>query len=55
VRSRMPEPREAHLLRMPLSVPILETVITAADGADVPIFFGFARYCSERVELVLDV
>ena len=38
-----------------MSTPILETVITVVDADEVPVFFGFARYCSDRVQLVMDV
>lgn len=55
IRARTPEQKEAHLLRMPVNTPILETVITVVDADNIPVFFGFAGYCSDRVDLVIDV
>lgn len=55
VRSRLPELEEARLLQCGPKTPLLETHITLVDQAREPIVYGVSAYCSDRVELAVDL
>jgi GntR family phosphonate transport system transcriptional regulator len=54
VTARMPEPREAELLRMPRTRPLLISESVNVDAAGAVVEFGIARYPSARVQLVFE-
>jgi GntR family phosphonate transport system transcriptional regulator len=54
VTARMPEPREAELLRMPRTRPLLVSESVNVDSAGQVVEFGIARYPSARVQLVFE-
>jgi GntR family phosphonate transport system transcriptional regulator len=54
VTARMPQPREAELLRMPRNRPLLITENVNVDAAGVVVEFGIARYPTPRVQIVFE-
>ena len=55
IRSRLPDLDEARLLQCAPKAPLLETHITLVDQALEPIVYGVSAYCSDRVELTVDI
>ncbi|CAH1660927.1 hypothetical protein CHELA40_12011 [Chelatococcus asaccharovorans] len=55
IRARLPEASEAHHLQIGRSVPLLETIITLVDSDGIPLVHAFSAYCSDRIELVLEM
>ncbi len=55
IRGRIPETNEMHYLQIGRGVPLLETVITLVDARGIPLVHAFSAYCSDRIELVLDL
>jgi GntR family phosphonate transport system transcriptional regulator len=55
IRGRLPEASEMHHLQIGRSIPLLETVITLVDANGLPLVHAFSAYCSDRIELVLDL
>jgi GntR family transcriptional regulator, phosphonate transport system regulatory protein len=54
VISRMPEPDEARLLRMPPARPLLVTESVNVDPQGRPIEYGIARFVADRIQLVIE-
>lgn len=52
--SRLPTGREAHILKIPKTRPVLETQKVDVDLDGKPIAFGVAVYCGDRVQLVVE-
>lgn len=55
IRGRLPDLEEARLLRCAPRTPLIETHITLVDRTDEPIVYGVSAYCSDRVELAVDI
>ena len=55
IRGRLPDADEARWLQMGRSTPLVETRITLVDQGDRPLVYGLAAYCSDRVELAVDL
>lgn len=54
VTARMPQPREAELLRMARNRPLLVTENINVDAAGAVVEFGVARYPTPRVQIVFE-
>jgi GntR family phosphonate transport system transcriptional regulator len=54
VTARLPEAREAQLLEIPKSQPLLVSEAVNVDDAGVRIEFGIARFAAGRVQIVVD-
>ncbi|WP_342358869.1 phosphonate metabolism transcriptional regulator PhnF [Terrarubrum flagellatum] len=52
--SRLPTGREAHILKIPKTRPVLETQKVDVDLDGRPIAFGVAVYCGDRVQLIVE-
>lgn len=55
IRGRLPDANEARHLQIGRTTPLVETRILLVDRQDRPIGYGFAAYCSDRVELAVDL
>ena len=55
IRGRLPDADEARDLQMGRTTPLVETRITLVDRQDHPLVYGVAAYCSDRVELAIDL
>ena len=55
IRGRLPEADEMRHLKIGRSIPLIETRITLIDQQDEPVVYGIAAYCSDRVELTVDL
>ena len=55
IRGRLPDVDEARDLQMGRTTPLVETRITLVDRQDRPVVYSLAAYCSDRVELAIDL
>ena len=55
IRGRLPDQEEARQLQMGRLTPLVETRIVLVDRQDRPLVYGLAAYCSDRVELAIDL
>ena len=55
IGARLPDAEEARYLQMGRATPLVETRIVFVDRQDRPVMYGFSAYCSDRVELTIDV
>ena len=54
VTARMPDPKDADLLRQPRNHPILVAESINVDGNGVPVEYGMARFAADRFQIVFE-